>query len=151
MLAVISVQAQVSQAVIASSGGYNINGNMTISWTLGETVISTLQSKDKTIMLTHGFQQDLLVTAVEETIVEPAKIKVFPNPVGDAVYIEIEAPLDEEVGLEVFDSQGKIFRTDRIEPASRVKQINFQDVPGGIYYLRLSNGKHTNVYKVVKL
>jgi hypothetical protein len=151
MLFVFSMHAQVTQEVIASSGGYNVNGNVTLSWTLGETVVSTLKSQDGTLVLSHGFQQKLLVTAVEETIIDPVKIRVFPNPVTESVNIQFDAPVNEEISLDILDSQGKLIKTDFIGPASTVKEINMQDVPGGVYYLRLSNGKNVNVYKVVKL
>jgi hypothetical protein len=147
----ISLNAQVTQEVIASSGGYNVNGNVSLSWTLGETIVPTLKSPDGALVLSHGFQQKLLVTAVEETIYDLVKIKVFPNPVTEAVNIQFDAPLEEEISLDILDSQGKLIKTDIIEPASTVKEINMQDVAGGIYYIRLSSDKHINVYKVVKL
>jgi len=147
----ISLNAQVTQAVIASSGGYNINGNVSLSWTLGETVVPTFKTQDGTLALSGGFQQNLLVTAVEETINEPAKIKVFPNPVTVTLNIQFDAPVDEEITLYMLDSQGRMVKTDIIEPASTVKELNIRDLPGGVYFLRLSNGRNLNVYKVVKL
>jgi hypothetical protein len=42
-------------------------------------------------------------------------------------------------------------KTDKIEPSTGEKQINLQDLPAGVYYLRLAKGKLVNVYKVVKL
>lgn len=146
-----SVHAQVNQEVIATSGGYNVNGNLSVSWTLGETIIPTLRSQDGALVLTHGFQQKLLVTAIEETISNQVKIKVFPNPASDAVNIRFDSPVDEEINLDILDSQGKLLKTDKIEPASVEKQINMQDMPGGIYYIRLSNANSRTVYKVVKL
>jgi hypothetical protein len=51
----------------------------------------------------------------------------------------------------LIDAQGKLFKTQVIEAAASEIQLNFQDLPSGIYLLRLSKGKLTNVYKVVKL
>jgi hypothetical protein len=44
-----------AQQVIASAGGYYEGDNISISWTLGETVVETFQGAD--IILTQGFQQ----------------------------------------------------------------------------------------------
>ncbi|OYT12300.1 MAG: hypothetical protein B6I19_10015 [Bacteroidetes bacterium 4572_114] len=44
-----------AQQVIASAGGYYEGDNISISWTLGETVIETFEGAD--IILTQGFQQ----------------------------------------------------------------------------------------------
>ncbi len=53
-LAFISSQANAQQ-VIASAGGYFQNENLSLSFTLGEPVIETLQSAE--LILTQGFQQ----------------------------------------------------------------------------------------------
>jgi len=148
---VFSLDAQVNQEVIASSGGYNVNGNISLSWTLGETIIPTLNSQDGSLTLSHGFQQKLLVTAIEETFSDLVKIKVFPNPASDAINIQFDAPVDDVIIVDILDTQGRLLMTDKIEPSSLEKQINLQDLPGGIYFFRLSNDKNRNVYKVVKL
>lgn len=148
---VISVNGQVKQEVIASAGGYNVNGGLSISWTLGETIIPTFKSQDNSLILTHGFQQQLIVTAVEENLNELVKVKVFPNPASDIVNISFETPVDGEITILILDSQGKLVKTDLIEPSMSDKQINLQDLPGGVYYLRMTKGKLVNVYKVVKL
>lgn len=145
------INAQVNQEVIATSGGYNVNGNISLSWTLGETIIPTLHSQDGSLVLSHGFQQKLLVTAIEETFSELIKIKVFPNPASDVISIQFESPVVDEIIVDILDIQGKLLKTEKIDAASREKQINLQDLPGGIYYFRLSNEKNRNVYKVVKL
>jgi len=148
----LSLHAQVIQAVIASSGGYKAGSGISLSWTIGETIIPTFKSQDGTLILTHGFQQKLLVTSIEEDINVLVEIKVFPNPATEAVNIQFDSAVDEEIKLDILDSQGKLIKTDLIGPALTEKQINMQDIPAGIYYLRLSNGKHNiSVYKVVKL
>lgn len=149
LIFVFSVSAQVKQEVIASAGGYDTNGGLSISWTLGETIIPTFTNGD--LVLTHGFQQQLLVTTVEENLEELVHVKVFPNPASDNVNIKFESPVEGEISLTIIDAQGRLIKTDFIEPAMLEKQINLQDLPAGIYYLRLTKGKLVNVYKVVKL
>ena len=153
MLFALSAGAQVKQEVIASAGGFNVEaGNsISISWTLGETIIPTFTSQDGTLIITHGFQQKLIITAVEENIVNPVKINVYPNPTSEIVNLEFDTPVDGEFLLFLFDSQGKLVKTDQIGVASVSKQINMQGLPAGIYYMKLTKGKLVNVYKVVKL
>lgn len=146
---VSSAGAQVKQEVIASAGGYNVNGDISISWTLGETIIPTFTNGD--LVLTHGFQQQLIITTVEEKLAVPVNIKVFPNPASDVINIQFESPVEGEVVLTIIDSQGRLVKSDIIESAIIEKQINMQDIPAGNYYLRLTQGKLVNVYKVVKL
>jgi hypothetical protein len=155
MLIALSVGAQqIKQDVIASAGGYNIaSGNsISISWTLGETIIPTFTSQDGTLIITHGFQQKLLIpTTVEKNILDPVKVTIFPNPTSEAVNFEFDNPTDAEITLYVLNNQGQLVKTVHIEAATTNKEINMQDLPSGIYYLRLMKGKLVNVYKVIKL
>jgi len=149
MFIILSAGAQVKQEVIASAGGYNVNGAISISWTLGETVIPTFTNGD--LVLTHGFQQQLIITTVEENLEVLVNIKVFPNPVSDVVNVQFESPVEGEAVLTIIDSKGNLVKSEMIETTTIEKQINLQDIPAGIYYLRLNQGKLINVYKVVKL
>jgi hypothetical protein len=153
MFFALSVCAQQSnkQDVISSAGGFNVVSGMSISWTLGETIIPTFKSQDGTLILTHGFQQQLVITAVEENILNPVQVTIYPNPTSEIINIEFNTPNDGEISLFMFDGQGKPVKTDQIGFSVTNKQINMQDLPPGIYYLRLTKGKHVNVYKVVKL
>jgi hypothetical protein len=67
------------------------------------------------------------------------------------VNIRFNDALDDEVNLVVISSQGKPVKTMVIEATTSEEQINMQDLPAGVYYLRLTKGKLSNVYKVVKL
>jgi Secretion system C-terminal sorting domain len=145
----LSSGAQVKQEVIASAGGYNVSGGVSISWTLGETVIPTFQNGN--LILTHGFQSQLIVTAVEENLDVLVNIKVFPNPASEIVNIQFDTPVDGEIVVYLLDSQGRLVKRDLIEPAMAQKQLNLQDMAAGIYYIKLVKGKLVNVYKVVKL
>lgn len=146
----LSVSAQTAkQEVIASAGGYNTSGTLAISWTLGETIIPTFSSG--TLILTHGFQQDIWITAVEENLENAVKVTIFPNPASDNINISFEEPLDNEVKVYLLNSQGKLVKTDVIENATTETEMNLQDIPAGVYYLKLIKGNLSNVYKVVKL
>jgi len=149
ILFVSSVNAQAKQEVIASAGGYNVTGGLTLSWTLGETIIPTFTNGN--LVLSHGFQQQLIVTAIEEHIDIAVNVKVYPNPASDVVNISFDEPVEGDISITVLDSQGKLVKKDMIEAAMTEKQINLQEIPAGVYYLRLTKGKLVNVYKVVKL
>jgi hypothetical protein len=150
----VSAMAQTTkQEVIASAGGYNTDPDnvLSISWTLGETIIPTFTSQDGFLILTHGFQQQLIITAINENPEDLGKVKIYPNPSSAVVNIQFDTPTDNEVLLYLLDAQGKLVKTDRIDTATTEKNINMEDLPSGIYYLRLMKGNHVNVYKVVKL
>jgi hypothetical protein len=148
---VLSVTAQtVKQEVISSAGGFNVNDGISISWTLGETIIPTFKSADKSLILTHGFQQQLIITAIEENLDAILKVNVYPNPASEIVNLRFDIMLEGDMKLVILDSQGKQVITDLAESGLFDKQINLQGLPAGIYYLKLTKGKLTNVYKIVK-
>jgi hypothetical protein len=148
----LSLSAQ-KQEVIASAGGYNKDAGNTISisWTLGETIIPTFKSADNSLILTHGFQQQLIVTTIEENLLELVNVTVYPNPASDVLNIKFEVPLDGAVDLYLLTQQGSLVLTDFIEATTVEKQVNMQGFPAGVYFIRLVKGKLSNVYKVVKL
>lgn len=149
MFLALSANGQVRQEVVASAGGYNVNGGLSVSWTLGETVIPTFQNGN--LILTHGFQQQIIITTVVENLDLFVDVKVFPNPASDVVNIRFDAPVDGEITITIVDSKGRLVKRDLIEASMAEKQINLQDFAAGIYYLRLTKGNLFNVYKVVKL
>jgi hypothetical protein len=149
ILLAFSLSAQVKQEVIASAGGYSVASGVSLSWTLGETIIPTFTNGGLT--LTHGFQQQLIVTAVEENLEDVVKVTLYPNPASDIVNIKLGSPLDGEVKLFLLDSRGKLIKTDFMEETAVEKEINLQDLPAGLYLLKMTKGKLSNVYKVVKL
>ncbi len=149
----LHVSGQVKQEVIASAGGYNksSDNSLSISWTLGETIVPTYVSQDGSLILTHGFQQKVIITSIEENIEVPVSVTVYPNPAGESVNIRFESLVDRLIQVQILDAQGRIVKTDRIEMSVIQKTINIQDLPPGVYFLRLIKGNLVNVYKLVKL
>lgn len=146
---VLSLKSQVKHEVIASAGDYSINGGVSISWTLGETVIPTFQNGD--VILTHGFQQQLIVATLEKNLDLQVELLIYPNPSSDMLNLRFGSPTVEVMTLNLFDTRGQLIKTIIVEESSSEKQINMQDLAAGLYYLKLTKGKLSNVYKVVKL
>jgi len=55
LLILLITNGAASQQVVATAGAYYQNNYVSLSWTLGETIIATFESDD--IILTQGFQQ----------------------------------------------------------------------------------------------
>jgi hypothetical protein len=154
ILFALSLSAQ-KQEVISSAGGYDKDAGNTISisWTLGETIIPTFKDDpvNPTIILTHGFQQQLIVTTIQENLFELVNVTVYPNPASEILNIRFEVPLDGEVEVFMLNQQGSLVLTGFIEATTVETQISMQEYPAGVYFIRLVKGKLSNVYKVVKL
>jgi len=145
----IALNAQVKHEVVASAGDYSTNGGVSISWTLGETVIPAYQNGD--VILTNGFQQQLIVATLEKNLDLQVEIIIYPNPASDMLNVQFGSPTEEAMALYLIDNSGRVVKTITVEASSSEKQINMQDMAAGLYYLKLIKGKLSNVYKVVKL
>lgn len=147
---VLPVHAQlIKQEVIASAGGYNIKGDISLSWTLGETIIETFSNGS--LVLSHGFQQKLIITTVKENLAPSLNVVLYPNPAGDLINIKFDPATDTETDIILVDLQGKILRSDRIGISTSITGFNLQDVPTGIYFIKIIKGKLINIFRVVKL
>ena len=150
----ISIEAQqIKQDVISSAGGYNVSGDgtLSISWTLGETITPTFVSSDGSLILTHGFQQKIVVTTIDENLDNHVNVTIYPNPASEIVNIQFEDPTNSEIEVSLMDGQGRLVMTNYIGVSETSKMINVQYLPSGLYYLKLSSGKLVNIYKIVKL
>jgi hypothetical protein len=112
-------------------------------------VIPTYQNGD--VILTHGFQQQLIVATLEKNLDLQVEILIYPNPASDMLNVQFGSPTEEAMALYLIDNRGRVVKTITVEASSSEKQINMQDMAAGLYYLKLIKGKLSNVYKVVKL
>ncbi len=144
----------LKQQVISSSGGYDVSGDnsISLSWTLGELVITTVESVSGDLILTQGFQQSKMsVTAIGENKDLGVKVSIYPNPTSEIVNIKFASPLDGETYIFIIAPDGKQIFNEKISYGQLLKQINMQEFPAGTYYIRVQNEIKLNVYKVIKL
>lgn len=150
---VITAQ-DVKQQVITSAGGYNISGDnsMSLSWTLGELVISTVESPGGQLVLTQGFQQTkVLIEGIEINPELDVEVLIYPNPATDYLNIKFSEPLVGETMIFLSGPDGRLITTEVMKPGVLVKEMRMQKYPAGKYFLRIKNGNKRNVYKVIKL
>ncbi len=87
--------------------------------------------------------------------IDPTEVKVYPNPTNDLLSIEIPVKPEGQVGLEIFDIQGRQMISSRPTVLSSTKtskyQVSMGDLPEGIYFLRLKIKEQYFFHKVIKL
>ncbi len=77
------------------------------------------------------------------------EIKVFPNPVTDILNITANniGTLQGKTAI-LFTTTGKIM-VQQILQSSQSK-INLGFMPAGIYFLKIGEGKNSNIFKIIK-
>lgn len=130
--------------VIASSSDYAEGGGYSLSWTMGEVIIPTLNFPDNDV--TQGFHQpNVHVLSVNE-FTSDMEISVYPNPTSDLLNISSS----KESLVELRDAQGKLVETYKVNTLT--SSIDVSMFERGTYMLIFhQNGAAVKQFKVVVL
>lgn len=145
----------LERQVVSNAGfvsGQDGSSSILMSWTLGQPVISTLYTPDSALVLTQGFQQpdvDLDVSYSTITTLENLKIKVFPNPVRENLFVNI---LDQEpdiLGIRILDLNGKVIYQKEMH--QNFIEIPMGALPKAMYLLEIKSNNYLATAKILKL
>ena len=82
------------------------NGNNKLSYTAGEVLVGAMTSEDGSIQLGNGYYPSLdLSTLNTESPELQLQVKVYPNPVTEAIYIT--HPTEQFFEVRITDVSGK--------------------------------------------
>ena len=141
-------QPTISKQVIGSSGTTFENGTNKLSYTCGEVAVGAMTAQDGSLYLGNGYYPSLtLETLTAETPALQLEIKVFPNPVTEAVFIT--HPTKQFFEVRITDISGKqILKTTQ---QSR-QPLSLQTLTTGTYFINVitRDSKQTNTYKIIK-
>ena len=122
----------------------------------GDTVLIRLTMKSNSPRSAEGVYFDNMkfenkdnlrtgnVVSVEEQYANSFAFSVNPNPASDDITISIKNNMNNEIKLELYDNLGnKVFDVfnKRLNAGDHIHQMNVSNLPSGVYYLRMSNGK----------
>ena len=133
--------------VISSAGNHFNNSSGSISFTIGECIISTANSA--TLILTQGFQQPILVF-VDPTSINKAldfEISVFPNPVQEQVTLEVDVP--HGLHYILFNINGVMIERNQL--LSKETEIDFSQLDPSTYILKVfKSPEESRTFKIIK-
>ena len=143
------LQAQtISKQVIGPSGATFENGNNKLSYTAGEVVVGAMTDEDGSYQLGNGYYPSLdLSTLNTETLELQLQVKVYPNPVTEAIYIT--HPKEQFFEVAITDISGKqILQTVH----QKEQPLSVQTLTTGTYFITVTTkqSKQTNTYKIIK-
>ena len=150
----LSAHAQVNIAsqVITSDGGYVSSGSNSMSYTIGEPVVTTIGSGD---MLTQGFQQTLSADlAVIQVTPGEWQVTTYPNPTKGDVTISITTINEGFIKTELTNVSGQVISVSdnkKISVGRNDFVLHLSQLAAGNYFISLfSNGTPVQTIKVVK-
>jgi hypothetical protein len=101
-------------------------------------------------------QFDLAVPADLSSTVEPGGfelLSVHPNPTTDFLNLDLEGFENQEFELHVTDARGQQVMVEniRVVGESHQQQIIVSDLPGGMYFVKITNGEKQWVRQFIKM
>ena len=119
------------QTVYSSSGNHVSNGDVQVSYTIGEALITTESNASTTAA--QGFHQSNLSVAdlPEISIFE---MSIYPNPTVDILNVDFDSK--EELTFMLYDGNGRLIS---INKSIFSFELYFEGMSTGIYYLHVSD------------
>lgn len=150
----------VTAEVVAPSGAYmeSPNGDISLSTTVGELVISTV-NPGVGIILTQGFQQPEMPndpTAIQTVNVQGIDMQVYPNPFVGEFYTVVTLDKADKLTFAITDLSGKTVTFEKAVSQGAGKAVYTFDTSNlaqGLYHLSVRNesGSFVKTLKVSKV
>jgi len=144
----------IPMQVVASAGGYYSSANLSVSWTIGEPVITTLTSTNA--ILTQGFQQgNLFGTDVPLTPdLNSFSFKMYPNPTVNNVWFNVNNQKAKgDFTVEVYDLTGRKIINQNLGQFvnQELMELTVSGLNAGVYLVKVKIGNfNSDVIKLIK-
>ena len=73
---------------------------------------------------------------------------IAPNPAQDFIAIQTQM-VEKDLNVELIDELGKIVKTNKILQGSTLSIIETDTVYNGLYFVKISDGENSKIYKVI--
>lgn len=78
-------------------------------------------------------------------------LTAYPNPIGDMLQFELPSIPERSISIQVYDHQGKVVRSDSVNPSGRMVSVRELDsLPAGNYLARIEVGEQRYTLRFLK-
>ena len=145
--------ATLFNQVIGSTGHVAVQQGRTYAYTVGEVVIVTVGSDNRT--LTQGFHQPehTRIVSVGDPDFADWDINVFPNPVSEALTIRYSADKGSTLTATVVDLVGKVVLHNQPLSVPDGSTLDCHNWQPGVYFLILQDpvGRESSTVRIIRL
>jgi len=78
------------------------------------------------------------------------RVRVYPNPVGAILTVELTGLRAFETKLQLLDINGRVVSTRKLQFTNGLTEINTSQLPAGAYLLRLTNDAGTSTARIIR-
>ena len=136
----------ITKQVIGANGKALSNGNLKVSYTVGEPVVGIMTAGGS--QLGNGYYPALNLQAlsVEDNVLD-VQLKVYPNPTSQSLYVS--HPDMNSFGITIVDLNGKQLYSGTI---NKEKPLDVSNYTQGMYLVTIENTttNKKNSYKIIK-
>lgn len=135
--------------VIASSGNFSSNSTISISSTLGEVFVTTLDGSSGG--LTQGFQQptNSIIDGIKSEY-EDLGISLFPNPTNGSFNLNMNFEVSEKIKITLNDVLGRNIENRNIITTALNESFNLENEGDGIYFIQIRIKDKLYTEKIIK-
>ncbi|MEL6628657.1 MAG: T9SS type A sorting domain-containing protein [Bacteroidota bacterium] len=150
---------QLVRSVFHSAGTFADNAGLSISYTIGEPMVETYSALQGDLIFTQGFQQPDTTKVLGPNSIEAPEIQVsyniYPNPVRDRLFVELETDVPARMRVALYDMKGKetsVPSQEGLVVGSKTLTFDTETLPIGVYILRLhrADGRVIRAFKIQK-
>ena len=139
-LFIFSFTKVYAQENINAGGNSKIEGNISVSYSIGQTFVQAFSSIGELVFVTPGVQQwqnRAISTGHTNNNSQLVELKVYPNPVIDLLNVSIIGLELQQAKLLLYNLNGEAIAVYEIE--NHITSITASDLPAGIYVAKLIN------------
>jgi len=146
---VIGLNAKAQQSTNTSGGNASGTGG-TVSYSVGQINYTTNTGTNGSAC--QGVQQPFeifTVTSVDEAKDLNINLSAFPNPTFDNLTLKIESASSKNLSYLLFDMNGKILATQKLEGAET--KIAMNNYAAATYFIKINENNNTlKTFKIIK-
>ncbi len=147
LVSIASFSQSVDPSVIATAGNYVENGNVAISYTVGQTVTATLTNGGT---LTQGFQQDsYTIVEIPEQSSQEFSVNIYPIPATNEITVEFNTGFHGNAKITIIDELGRTLSEK--ETNTTVNKVSLNGLSESYYFLKVSYLGNFKTYKIQKI
>ena len=95
-----------------------------------------------------------VITGARNIVTEVAYFKVFPNPVKDVLSVDFQLVANSKVEVSLYDLQGSrvevLFEKQQLQSGVHRISKSINDLPSGLYFLKIKTNRGTLMRKTLK-
>ncbi|MCK5170894.1 MAG: T9SS type A sorting domain-containing protein, partial [Bacteroidales bacterium] len=117
------------------------------------TIVFVQDEDSKDIYQTAFTEEFSTITSVDEIIdnIMGIDYMVYPNPVKEILTVKLYKSLTHDINVNVYNSVGALVKSEKLSKGNYKLELNTNDLPSGVYYLRLPNtDKLFSTKKIIK-